>query len=144
MSLLSFIFVFGAASLFYGVVTFGSAVSSRSPRRRFWLLLLAAVDVAAGIAVIAWPGLSALALLYAIGAWAIAAGILLLAAPLWVSGTSARQLVPLLLGGLVSVLFGVVLFGRPDDGALALVALIAASSITSGLLLVASSALSRS
>jgi uncharacterized membrane protein HdeD (DUF308 family) len=142
MSLLALTYVFGAASVFYGVVTLASAVHSQSSRR-FWLLLLAAVDFAAGIAVLAWPSLSALALLYAIGAWAIAAGALLLAAPLWISGAPAAFVAPVVLAGGVLALLGVVTVVRPGDGALALLGLIAAFSIAAGVLLVAASVHSR-
>jgi uncharacterized membrane protein HdeD (DUF308 family) len=100
ISLLSLTLVFGAFSLFYGVVTLASVFSAATWQSRLWLLLVAAVDIAAGIAVIAWPNISALALLYAI-------------------------------------LFGIVMFSRPGDGALVLLALIAAFSFVSGVMMFA-------
>jgi uncharacterized membrane protein HdeD (DUF308 family) len=137
ISLLSLTLVFGAFSLFYGVVTLASVFSAATWQSRLWLLLVAAVDIAAGIAVIAWPNISALALLYAIGAWAIAIGILTLSRPLWIPGMSGGDIVLLVLSGLVSILFGIVMFSRPGDGALVLLALIAAFSFVSGVMMFA-------
>jgi uncharacterized membrane protein HdeD (DUF308 family) len=137
ISLLSLTLVFGAFSLFYGVVTLGSVFSASTWQSRLWLLLLAAVDIGVGIAVIAWPDVSALALLYVIGAYAIAIGVLVLSGPFWIPGMSGGDVVLLVLSGLVSILFGVVMFSRPGDGALVLLALIAAFSIVSGVMMLA-------
>jgi uncharacterized membrane protein HdeD (DUF308 family) len=137
ISLLSLTLVFGAFSLFYGAVALGSVFSGRRWQTKIWMLLVAAIDIAVGIAVIVWPGLSALALLYAIGAWAIAIGILVLSGPLWIPGMSGGDVVLLVLSGLVSILFGIVMFGSPGAGALVLLALIAAFSIVSGVTMVA-------
>jgi uncharacterized membrane protein HdeD (DUF308 family) len=137
ISLLSLTLVFGAFSLFYGLVTLGSVFSASKWSTRLWLLLIAAVDIAVGVVVVVWPNLSALALLYAIGAWAIAIGVLVLAGPLWIPGMSGGDVVLLVLSGLVSILFGVVMFSKPGDGALILLALIAAFSIVSGVTMLA-------
>ena len=76
--------------------------------------------------------MSALALIYVIGAYAIAVGIM--------SGAGAFSLpleggdrALLLLGGLVSILFGIVIFAKPGDGALVLLALIAAFALVRGI-----------
>jgi uncharacterized membrane protein HdeD (DUF308 family) len=113
IGLLALTLVFGAFNLFYGVVTLGSVFRARSRQSKFWLLLIAAIDIAAGVAVIVWPNLSALALLYAVGVWAIARGILVLAGPLWIPGMSGGDVVLLVLSGLVSILFGIVTFASP-------------------------------
>jgi uncharacterized membrane protein HdeD (DUF308 family) len=134
ISLLALTLVFGAFALFYGVVTLGAVFSAPSWSTRLWLLLLAAIDIAAGVVVIVYPNLSALALLYAIGAWAIAIGVLTLFGPLWIPGMSGGDVAMLVLSGLVSILFGVVMFAKPGDGALVLLALIAAFSIVSGVM----------
>jgi uncharacterized membrane protein HdeD (DUF308 family) len=57
-----------------------------------------------------WPDLSALGLLYAIAAWAIALGIFEIA--------FAFDLLGLI--GMLSVAFGVIMFGEPGAGAVAL------------------------
>jgi uncharacterized membrane protein HdeD (DUF308 family) len=136
ISLLSLTLVFGAFSLFYGVMTLSQVFSAQTWQTRLWLLLLAAVDIGVGIAVIAWPQISTLALLYVIGAYAIAIGILVLSGPFWIPGMSGGDVVLLVLSGLVSIAFGVVMFSKPGDGALVLLALIAAFSIVSGVTMI--------
>lgn len=136
ISLLSLTLVFGAFALFYGVMTLAAVFRAPTGRSQLWLFLVAAIDIAAGVVVIVYPQLSALALLYAIGAWAIAIGLITLASPFWLPGMSGGNVVLLVLNGIVSILFGVVMFSKPGAGALVLLALIAAFAIVSGVMLV--------
>lgn len=82
-------------------------------------LLLGLVDLAAGIVAIAWPGPTLLALVYVVGIWAIVGGGVEFFAGFG-AGEAAGMRALLLLGGLVSVAFGVVLLSRPDVGAYSL------------------------
>jgi uncharacterized membrane protein HdeD (DUF308 family) len=132
ISLYALTLVFGAFNLFFGVMTLSQVFAARKWQTKLWLLLLAAVDIGIGIAVIVWPDISTLALLYVIGAYAIAIGLVVLSGPLWIPGMSGGDVVLLVLNGLVSIAFGVVMFSKPGDGALVLLALIAAFSIVSG------------
>ena len=82
-------------------------------------LLMGLIDVAAGVVAIAWPGETALVLVFVIAAWAIVGGV----AEFFFgfgAGESAGTRALFLLGGLVSVAFGVVLFARPGVGAVTL------------------------
>ena len=74
-------------------------------------------------------GMSALALLYVIGAYAIVLGSSRSPVPSIGRSTAGRLLV---LTGLVSILFGVVMFAEPGSGALVLLALIAAFALVAG------------
>jgi uncharacterized membrane protein HdeD (DUF308 family) len=82
-------------------------------------LLLALLDVVAGIVAIAWPSITALALTIWIGVWAVIIGVgefsMAFASP-----ETAGQRALYGLTGLLSVLLGVVLFARPDVGAVSL------------------------
>jgi uncharacterized membrane protein HdeD (DUF308 family) len=82
-------------------------------------LLLALVDVAAGVIAIVWPGPTALVLVLVVAAWAIAAGVVEFVAA-FRHGETAGTRALFLLGGLLSVAFGVVLFAHPHIGAFAL------------------------
>src|SRR5262249_5339093 len=78
-----------------------------------------------------WPNMSALALLYVIGAYAVALGIIAVFGAFWLpldGGDTALMV----LSGLVSILFGIVIFANPGDGALAILALIAAFALITG------------
>jgi uncharacterized membrane protein HdeD (DUF308 family) len=82
-------------------------------------LLLGLVDIAAAVFALAWPGPTALVLVLVVGIWAIAGGIAEFARG-FASGETAGTRALLLLGGLVSVAFGVVLLARPGVGAVTL------------------------
>jgi uncharacterized membrane protein HdeD (DUF308 family) len=82
-------------------------------------LLLGLVDVAAGVVALVWPGPTALVLVLVVGTWAVAAGLIEFAAG-FRSGEQAGTRALYILGGLVSIAFGVVLFARPGIGAITL------------------------
>jgi uncharacterized membrane protein HdeD (DUF308 family) len=82
-------------------------------------LLLALVDVAAGVIALAWPGPTALVLVLLVGAWATVTGLVEIFSG-FRAGEAAGTRALFFLSGLASVVFGVVLFARPDMGAVAL------------------------
>jgi uncharacterized membrane protein HdeD (DUF308 family) len=82
-------------------------------------LLLALIDLAAGVAALAWPGITAWVLTIWIGAWAVVTGIIELAMA-FQSSEAAGERALYGLGGILSILLGVVLFARPHLGAVAL------------------------
>jgi uncharacterized membrane protein HdeD (DUF308 family) len=127
----------GAFALVEGVMTLVGAF--RSPllrRQRGWLVFEGILGIALGVVIFVWPDLSALGLLYAIGAWAIAVGALQAVAALALPLSGGRRLL-LLLAGLLSGAFGVIMFARPGAGAVALLALVAAFAIVSGAMQIA-------
>jgi uncharacterized membrane protein HdeD (DUF308 family) len=137
IGLATLIALFGAYALVSGVTTVAGAF--RAPirgDRRAWLVFDGLLSIAVGVVVFVWPDLSALGLLYAIAAWAIALGIfemsLVFALPL----SGGRSLL-LALGGLLSVAFGVVMFAHPGAGAVALLALVAAFALVTGAMQIA-------
>jgi uncharacterized membrane protein HdeD (DUF308 family) len=82
-------------------------------------LLLALLSVAAGVVALVWPGITALVLTIWVAAWAIVTGIVEVALT-FRQGASAGERAMWILGGLVSIALGIVLFIRPDIGALSL------------------------
>jgi uncharacterized membrane protein HdeD (DUF308 family) len=76
--------------------------------------------------------MSALALLYVIGAYAIVLGIIGVGGAFWLPLDGGDRAL-LLLTGFVSILFGIVMFAKPGDGALVLLALIAAFALIRGI-----------
>jgi uncharacterized membrane protein HdeD (DUF308 family) len=124
--------VFGAYTLATGIVELGTAFTSRGKEERGWLALRGLLGIAVGVLVFAWPGISALALLYVIGFYAVTLGILTVFGsfrlPLAASDAAA-----MVLTGLVSIVFGIVIFAKPGAGALALLALIAAFALVTGI-----------
>ena len=88
------------------------AFSSRKAGPVFGYLLLALVDLAAGVVALAWPGPTALVLVLIVGIWAIIAGIVEIAVAFG-KGEPAGTRALFIFAGLISVAFGVVLCARP-------------------------------
>ena len=137
VGLTALIALFGAFALVSGLATIAGAFSL--PIRggqRAWLVVEGMLGVAVGVVVFIWPALSALGLLYAIAAWAIALGIFEIALAFVLPISGGRSLL-VVLGGLLSVAFGVVMFAHPGAGAVALLALIAAFALVTGVMQIA-------
>jgi len=107
------------------------AFSSRSAGPVFGHLLLGLVDLAAGVIALVWPGPTALVLVLIVGVWAIIGGLVELFAA-FQSGETAGTRALFILGGLVSIAFGVVLFARPNVGAVTLALLFGLFSLIYG------------
>ena len=95
------------------------AFSSRTAGPVFGHLLLGLVNLAAGVIALSWPGPTALVLVLVVASWAVAGGLVEIFAA-FRAGEAAGTRALYILGGLVSVAFGVVLFARPGIGALTL------------------------
>ena len=123
--------VFGAYTLATGIVEFGTAFTAQGKEERGWLILRGLLGITVGVLVFAWPGISALALLYVIGAYAVGLGILAVAASFQLP-LDGRDTTAMVLTGLASIVFGIVIFAKPGAGALAVLALIAAFALVTG------------
>jgi uncharacterized membrane protein HdeD (DUF308 family) len=108
------------------------AFSSASAGPVFGHLLLALIDLAAGVAALVWPGPTAQALVWVVAIWAFVAGFteVFLA---FQSGEKAGTRALLIVTGLVSIAFGVVLTARPDIGAVTLALLFGLYSLSYGI-----------
>ena len=131
-----------AVAVFVDAVHQGSrAFSSEKAGPVAGHLLLALLDIAAGVVAIAWPGITALALTIWIGAWAVVSGIGEFAMA-FASHEAAGQRALFGFGGLLSMALGVALFARPDLGAVSLAEVFGLFSLAFGIwgLVVAASA----
>ena len=131
ISLFSLVIVFGAFALARGVIGLAAAISSPVAAGRGWLALSSLAGIAVGVLVFLRTDMSALALLYVIGAYAIAFGIITVGGSFWLPLDGGDRLL-LALTGFLSILFGIVMFSKPGAGALAVLALIAAYALILG------------
>jgi len=136
ITLWALVLLFGAYMLVDGIFAIVAAVRAAGREARWWLLLVEGVlGVLAGFVAFLLPGITALALLYLVAAWAIFTGILQI-----VGAVRLRREIEgewaLILGGVLSVIFGVLLAVLPGPGILALVWLIGAYAVVSGMLLI--------
>jgi uncharacterized membrane protein HdeD (DUF308 family) len=131
ISLVSLVIVFGAFAFARGIVQLGTAISGGIPTGRGWLAFSGLAGIAVGVLVFLDTGISALALLYVIGAYAIVLGVIAFGGAFVLPLDGGDSLL-LAFTGLISILFGVVIFAKPGDGAVVLLALIAAYALIIG------------
>jgi uncharacterized membrane protein HdeD (DUF308 family) len=137
LTLYALVILFGAFAIVDGVLALVGAFRRREGRRPdFFLIIGGLAGIAAGIIAFVLPGLSALALLYVIAAWAIVTGIAEVVAAYQLREEIRGEWL-LALSGAVSFVFGLFIALFPGPGALAVVWLIAAYAIVSGVILLA-------
>jgi len=119
ITILSLVLIFAAYSLIDGVFEIAAAVRAAQRHQRWGLLLLSGIiSIAMGCVAFFWPGITVIAFVLLLAIWALASGILMLAsAPRLEKGHGRWWLV---LGGLVSVLYGALLLLAPRLGAVVL------------------------
>lgn len=136
ISLAALILYFGAYCLANGIFGAWTAFAGRKDNEYWWVLLLEALlSIGIGILTFVVPGVTALALLFYIAIWAISTGVLEILAAIRLRREIQGEFL-LILAGLASVVFGVLLVMQPAAGALAVVWLIAAYALAFGVILV--------
>jgi uncharacterized membrane protein HdeD (DUF308 family) len=118
LSLASVLWLFGLFVIAYGIAQVVAGIIGRV-ESRVWAIVGGLLAVVVGIMALAWPGATALTLLYIIAAWIIISGITDLAAA-FSGGLSGGQRAWLLILGALSVVVGIAFFVHPAGGALAL------------------------
>lgn len=136
LTLVTLILLYGAYALVDGVLAIIAAITGGVPGSRWWLAIVGLLGIAAGLVTFLTPGLTALVLLFFIAGWAIVTGVFEI-----IGAIKLRQEIDnewlLILGGIISVLFGVGMMLAPGAGALALVWVIGAYSVVMGVIFVA-------
>ena len=136
LTVATLILYFGAFALVDGISDVIGSIMNRREDQYWWLVVLRGLaGIAAGVLVFVWPQLTALFLLYMIAARALVTGILDIVTAIRLRKEIEGELL-LILGGLVSVLFGLIAFVRPGAGALAAISLIAIYALFVGLILI--------
>ena len=136
VSLAALVLVFGIYVLADGLLGVWSAIAKRRDNRHWWLLLLwGLVGIVVGVMTFIMPGITGLVLLMYIAAWAMITGVLQIVAAIRLRKEIKGEWL-MILSGLVSVAFGVLLFLHPGAGALAGAWIIAAYAFIFGVLMV--------
>jgi uncharacterized membrane protein HdeD (DUF308 family) len=135
ISLAALVLLFGAYSMADGILCLWTAIAGPKDQDSWWLLLLEGLlGVGIGVLTIWSPGITALALLFYIAIWAIATGVLEVVAAIRLRKEIDNEWL-LLLAGIASIAFGVLLAAQPQSGALAVLWLIGSYAIVFGVLL---------
>lgn len=134
MTLVTLVLLFGAYALVDGV--FNVIASFRLAAHHWALLIEGVIGIIVGILTFAWPAITAIALLYVIAFWAIFTGIFEI-----IAGIRLRKAITnewlLIVMGIFSLLFGLLIAVAPGVGALAIVLWIGAYALVFGIFLLA-------
>ena len=131
------VILFGAYAFVNGIFAVFAGIASFGENRRWWAELLVGIaGIILGILTFFWPGVTALALLYLIAAWAIVSGVFEIGAAIELRKAIDNEWL-LGIGGVVSVIFGLILIFFPGSGAISLVWVIGIYAIIFGVLLIA-------
>lgn len=133
ISLAALVLLFGIFAVVSGITAIVAAIRNREEQHWGLLLFEGILGVLAGVVALIWPGITALAFLYLIAAWAIMTGVLELIAPLAFPMSFGRGLL-FALSGIVSIVFGVVIAAQPAAGLLAVAWLIGVYAIIIGVM----------
>jgi uncharacterized membrane protein HdeD (DUF308 family) len=134
-NLITLVWLFGAFALLNGILSLVLAAKTPKGYPKVGSLILGGVlGILAGLLALVMPGITALGLLILIAAWAIATGVMELVAAVRLRKIIANEWL-LILAGIASLAFGVILLLQPAAGALALIWLIGAWALVFGILL---------
>lgn len=135
VTLLFLIILFGVYALLDGLTSIFAGVTGGDGGSWWQMILTGLLSVAAGVIALAWPGETAVVLLIIIGAWSIVRGIAEIGAAIRLRSMVNNEWL-LILSGVCSILFGIILFARPRVGALAVLWIIATYAIVGGIVLI--------
>jgi uncharacterized membrane protein HdeD (DUF308 family) len=135
MTLILLVAMFAAYALVGGFASVAAAFARRGSDGQWWLLLLLGiVSVGAGVYALVYPALTALLLVLVMGVNAVLTGALDIALAIRLRRV-LRTRWPLVLSGIVSLLFGALVLAAPGPGAMAMVWLISLHALLTGVLL---------
>ena len=130
----AFVILFSAYMLVDGVFAIISGIKAARSGERWGLLILEGiVDIAAGVVAFLWPLITVVALTWLVAIWAIVSGALMLSAAFTLNIDHGRWW--LALGGIASVVFGLLLVIEPLVGAVVLTIWIGAYALVFGVFL---------
>jgi uncharacterized membrane protein HdeD (DUF308 family) len=132
LTLATLIILFAAYALVDGLFALIGGVQARS----WFFVIEGIVSIIVGVLAFIWPGITALLLLAFIAAWAIITGIIEIVGAIQLRRIIANEWL-LILGGVLSILFGIFLLARPGAGALAVIWAIGAYALVFGITLIA-------
>jgi len=135
VTLITLVWLFGAFALLNGILSLVLAAKAPKGFPKVGSLILGGLlGILAGLLAFVMPGITALGLLILIAAWAIMTGVMDLVAAVRLRKIITNEWL-LILAGIASVAFGILLLFQPAVGALALIWWIGAWAIVLGILL---------
>ena len=132
-TIIALVYVFGAYALIDGIMAVVNSIQDRGTSTNWWLLLIRGiVGIIIGLLIFFWPGLTAIVLFTLIGIWAIVMGAFELLAAFVLPGGFGLEWT-LVLGGILSIILGLIFIRHPVAGMLSLVWVLGIFAIAYGL-----------
>jgi uncharacterized membrane protein HdeD (DUF308 family) len=129
----SLVLVFGAFAFVDGLCALALGLWAAGADEDWWPLVLAGiVGIAIGVLTFTRPAAMALALVYVVGMWAMVTGLLEIVAAVQLRKFISTEWL-MALGGIVSIVFGVLVLAQPATAAIALTALFGFYAILAGI-----------
>ena len=127
---------FGCYLLADGIFAVAAGLGTSGEYSGWWTLVLEGLaGIILGLLTLVLPAMTAQAVVYMIGAWAVVTGVLELSSAIQLRRQIANEIV-MILSGLISIILGLLLFAFPVEGAVSLVWLIGVFSLLFGFSLV--------
>ena len=134
ITLISLVLLFGFYAILDGIFDIVSAM--KAPGHHWPLLVEGIVGIVAGLVTFMRPAITAMVLVYLIAFWAILTGLLEIVAGIRLREVIANEML-LILMGVISTLFGILIIIFPGAGALAIIIWIGAYALVFGIILIA-------
>jgi uncharacterized membrane protein HdeD (DUF308 family) len=131
LTLVALVFLFGAYALVDGVTTLFVGGRARS----WWMVFAGVFGIIAGGLMFIFPRITAFGLLILIASWAVVRGLFEIVAAIQLRKELTNEWM-LILGGVLSIIFGILLVLNPAVGALAMVWLIGVFTLVFGIMMV--------
>jgi uncharacterized membrane protein HdeD (DUF308 family) len=137
VTIAALVVIFGAYAIVDGVTNLVLGLTKtpthgRSPA----MALQGAVGIAAGVLTFLWRSITALAVVFFIGAWAVATGVFEIAAAIRLRKAIKGEWM-LALSGVLSIVFGVLVFAFPGAGAVGIAWVLGFYAAAAGMILIA-------
>ena len=133
LTVLALVVLFGIFAIISGISVVAAALQNREEHGWGVLLFEGILWLLVGVVALVWPGVTALSFLYLLAAWAVITGILELVAPLSFPMSGGRGVL-MVLSGVISIVFGILIAVQPASGLLAVVWLSGIYAIVFGIL----------
>src|SRR5258705_5965550 len=136
VTIAALVVIFGFYAFIDGVTNLILGLTRTRTHGRSWAMAVQGiVGIAAGVLTFLWPGVTALALVIFIGAWAIVTGIFELVAAIRLRKVIEGEWM-LALSGIMSLVFGILVFAFPGAGAVGIAWVLGTYSAAAGLVLI--------
>lgn len=136
ITLQALVIFFGFFVVLQGIILLFAAFGSKGSSSHWWVgLLEGSISVLFGVVAFVWPGITAMAVLLLIAAWAFVSGIIEIMAAVQLRKVISGEWV-LGLAGILSIIIALVLVFQPGAGAVAAAWLIGLYAVMFGMLLI--------